>query len=356
MFPKADFLAANGGDKQVSHEDILAACIEDPSATNYQGDTILTGMLSLKWKSFGAALVALVLTILVFQKLGQAQEMTYLTGQPVVPLYLGYMELPDGSYDMHFGYLNKNWQEEVDVPLGPENSITPTALSPDGGQPTHFLPRVNRWQFTVRVPADFGSKEVVWTLTSHGQTNRAYGILKPGYILDDYVIQHDFGSDSTHGRKDPLLKVDGSKERSVKVGQSLELVAVATDPNPPPKPRAGRGAGQQRPAPPDEVSLGELSGAVGGDTIRTTPAGLRLAWYQYRGPGVVKFTPAQFKVWEDQRGGSPWSPGWRPPPVPPNNQWVIQATFPQPGTYVLRCLAHNGSRFVIEKITVNVSQ
>jgi hypothetical protein len=207
---------------------------------------------------------------------------------------------------------------------------------------------MNRWQFTVHVPADFGSKEVVWTLKSHGETNRAFGVVKSGYILDDYVIQHDFGSDSTHGRKDPVLKVDGSKERNVKIGEAVELIAVATDPNPPPAARGGRGrAGAQ--------NFGELSGAVGGDTIRTTPAGLRLAWYQYRGAGIVKFDPPQFKVWEDQRGGSPWAPGWRPPPIPPDNQWVVHATFPEAGTYVLRCLAHNGSRFVYESVVFNVT-
>jgi len=314
----------------------------------------LFGILSRKYRFEAAVLFAAALAVVAFQVPVRSQELTYSSGQPVVPLYLGYMELPDGSFDMHFGYLNKNWQEEVDVPIGPENNVTSAPRSPDGGQPTHFLPRINRWQFTVHVPADFGSKEVVWTLTSHGQTNRAYGILKPGYILDDYVIQHDFGSDSTHGRKDPTLKVEGGKERFAKVGEPIELIAVATDPNPPPKARAprtsARGAGVT------QLSPDELSGAVGGDTIRTSPAGLRLAWYQYRGPGIVKFDPAQFKVWEDQRGGSPWAPGWQPPPIPPGNQWIIKATFPQTGTYVLRCLAHNGSRFVVENVVFNVTR
>jgi len=40
--------------------------------------------------------------------------------------------------------------------------------------------------FTVRVPKDWGAKEVVWTLTSHGQTNRAYGVLQAGYAMDEF--------------------------------------------------------------------------------------------------------------------------------------------------------------------------
>lgn len=63
-----------------------------------------------------------------------------------------------------------------------------------------------------------------------------------------------------------------------------------------------------------------------------------------------------FKVWEDQRGGSPWSPGWQPPPIPPDNRWVYHAIFQAPGTYVLRALAHNGSRFTVENVTFTVTR
>ena len=312
----------------------------------------MSALLKTKRKYDILALMALIAAGLTFHTPAPSQELTYNSGQPVLPLYLGYMEKPDG-FDMYFGYLNNNWQEEVDVPIGPDNNIAPAQpMGPDGGQPTHFLPRMNRWQFTVHVPADFGSKEIVWTVESHGSINRAYGVIRPGYILDDYVIQHDFGSDSTHDRKNPILQVEGAKERDVKVGEPVQLVAVATDPNPS-RARGGRGGG--RATAQQARSFGELSGAIGGDGIRSSPAGLRLAWYQYRGAGIVKFDPPQFKVWEDQRGGSPWAPGWQPPPIPSDNKWIIRATFPAAGTYVLRCLAHNGSKFVYESVVFNVS-
>ena len=287
---------------------------------------------------------------------GDDEGLTYARGQSVVPLFSGWSQNPDGSFDLHFSYLNRNWQEELDIPIGPDNSIEPAPFGPDGGQPTHFLPRNNRWQFTLRVPADFGSKEVVWTLTSHGQTYRAYGMLKAGYAIDDYTVQHEFGSDSTHGRKPPALRVDGDTHRTVKVGQPVPLSAVATDENRSARIREAAGSrASDNDAP---VSLDRVGpGGVGGDSVRGSATGLRFAWYVYRGAAAaVRFDPPMpFKVWEDQRGGSPWAPGWRPPPIPPGNRWTHTVTFRGPGRYVLRALAHNGSRFTYENVTFLVT-
>jgi hypothetical protein len=96
---------------------------------------------------------------------------------------------------------------------------------------------------------------------------------------------------------------------------------------------------------------------LGGDFVRGQARGLRLAWFVYRGPGkAVSFDPPiPFKVWEDQRGGSPFSPGWRPPPIPPGNKWVHNVTFQEPGTYVLRAQAHDGFQFMNEDITFTVT-
>jgi hypothetical protein len=38
-----------------------------------------------------------------------------------------------------FGYMNSNWQQEFDIPIGAQNAIEPGG--PDQGQPTHFYPR-----------------------------------------------------------------------------------------------------------------------------------------------------------------------------------------------------------------------
>ena len=42
----------------------------------------------------------------------------------------------------------------------------------DRGQPTHFLPRRNRFTFEVTVPSDWGDRELVWTLNVNGVERR----------------------------------------------------------------------------------------------------------------------------------------------------------------------------------------
>ena len=319
----------------------------------------MKGVLCRNAASGSVMLFAVVLALVALQAPGASQglgrgedrTLTYASGQSVVPIYHGWFENPDGTLDMFFSYINRNWQEEVDIPIGPDNTIQPAPFGPDGGQPTHFFPRINRWQFAVRVPKDFGSKEIVWTLTSHGQTNRAYATLNPGYAIDEFLMQHEFGN-SERGHKHPTLKVEGEKQRTVKVGQSVPLVAVATDPNVKPQARGFTGGGPV-PNPNGEIR----PGTVGGDFVRGTARGLRLAWFVYRGAGTVTFDPPiSFKVWEDQRGGSPWAPGWQPPPLPAGNKWVHNATFQQPGTYVLRAQAHDGYMFANEDITFTVTR
>jgi hypothetical protein len=80
-----------------------------------------------------------------------------------------------------------NWEEELHVPIGPENNIEPGG--PDRGQPTRLLPRRNRFVFKVRVPADWGDKELVWTLTTKGKTEKAYASLRQDYFIDDYQFR-----------------------------------------------------------------------------------------------------------------------------------------------------------------------
>ena len=50
---------------------------------------------------------------------------TYSTGQSVSPAYEGWTYAPDGTVLMYFGYMNSNWLQEFDVPVGPQNAIEP---------------------------------------------------------------------------------------------------------------------------------------------------------------------------------------------------------------------------------------
>ena len=68
------------------------------------------------------------------------------------PAYEGWEIGADGTKYFVFGYMNRNWDEELDVPVGPDNSFNIGGA--DQGQPTHFLPRRNRFIFRVPVPQD----------------------------------------------------------------------------------------------------------------------------------------------------------------------------------------------------------
>jgi hypothetical protein len=265
------------------------------------------------------------------------------TGLNIAPVYEGWEQNADGSFDLLFGYFNRNWNEWIDVPVGVANSIEPGG--PDQGQPTHFLPRRNQFVFRIRVPRDFGNRELVWTLTSNGKTEKAYGTLKPDYVVNATVMAANFGAGGQTGTVPdlvgnvaPVLRIDGQRTRHVKAGEPVSLIAVATDDG---KPRA-------RPMP----------ALIGGNrTVPNSATGLRLVWFKYRGAGEVTFDPPQFSAWQDTRDGanSPWAAGWRTPPIPPDNKWEVKATFRTPGEYILRCVAHDGALTATENVTVVVS-
>src|SRR6201984_2403370 len=124
-------------------------------------------------------------------------QLSYSSGQPLSPAYEGWEKNGDGSFNLVFGYMNSNWEQEFDIPIGPLNNFSPGPA--DQGQPTHFFPRRNRFVFRVRVPKDFGKKELVWSLTSHGKTEKAYATLKPDYFMDDIVIMNNNGAGGAGG-------------------------------------------------------------------------------------------------------------------------------------------------------------
>ena len=114
--------------------------------------------------------VTLVLVGLLFAQGGFAQS--YSKGRHVEPAFEGWRPNPDGTFNLMFGYMNENWEETPDMPVGDNNFISPGDA--DQGQPTHFLPRRNRFIFEVTVPSDWGERELVWTLNINGVERKAY--------------------------------------------------------------------------------------------------------------------------------------------------------------------------------------
>ena len=160
------------------------------SGTSFDLSRQMTMFLRVVARS-GLAIACLGTGIVFTDRVASAQ-LSYSSGQPVAPAFEGWDRNPDGSFNMIFGYMNKNWEEEIDVPIGAENQIMPGG--PDQGQPTHLYPRRNRFVFKVRVPKDFGQKELVWTLTVHSKTMKAYATLKQDFFTDDMVMMSETGA------------------------------------------------------------------------------------------------------------------------------------------------------------------
>jgi hypothetical protein len=347
------------------------------------------------------ALVTLV-TLSVGPSTAHAQSLSYTSGQPVVPGYEGWEQDANGTKYFLFGYMNRNWEEELDIPVGPDNGFAPG--NADQGQPTHFLPRRNRFVFRVPVPPSFTDKdELIWTITSKGKTEKAYASLRADYKVDDVVKASETGalgagtsSPKVRANKAPVVTVEGEKTRTVKVGQRLSLTTLVTDDGVPrafteaeltaafaARARAasgaaggapGQGAGGRGAAAPASGAATAGSGAAPAappPAARFNPAmlpptrvtvgknlGLHLSWFVYRGAGKVHFSPEQIKSWEDTRAGanSPWAPVWFAPPMPADNKIAVDVTFDEPGTYVLRALADDGSITTGENVTVTVTR
>jgi hypothetical protein len=72
----------------------------------------------------------------------------------------------------------------------------------------------------------------------------------------------------------------------------------------------------------------------------------------------VTFDPDQMKTWIETRpyANSPWSPPYLIPEPPPDGTWTVRATFREPGPYVLRAVASDGSLFTYANVTVNVTR
>ncbi len=307
-----------------------------------------------------------------------AQNLTYRSGQNVAPAFEGWEEDEQGNRFFLFGYMNRNWEEEVDVAIGPDNAFSPG--SPDLGQPTHFLPRRNRFIFKVPVPKTFTEKdELVWTLTSHGKTEKAYATVRIDYKLDNVSKMSETGalgagtsSPEIRANIAPTVTAQGSKQLTAKVGQSLQIVAQVKDDGIPKR----RLPGLSGAAVSNTGSRRDVVTAAGTDNNERNPqvanlmtapprratvgknVGLHVTWFQYRGPGKATFSPEQIAAWEDTRTGanSPWSPIWIAPALPEDGKVPVTVSFDTPGTYVLRVRADDGGLTGDDQVTVTVTK
>ena len=208
------------------------------------------------------------------------------TGAPVAPVFEGWEPNPNGTFNLYFGYQNRNWEEEVGIPVGPNNFFSPG--SADRGQPTHFLVNRQKRVFTVIVPKDLGNQTLVWTLVSRGSTETVPGKLSP-------ILEIDTKKDGANAAP----RVELGPDQTITVSQAATLRARVM---------SGK-AGLRE----DQGRRGR-----GGRASRLT-----VTWRKYRGPGTVTFANAA-------------------PPVT-DGQAITTATFSEPGVYMLHAVADEGS-------------
>jgi hypothetical protein len=270
-----------------------------------------------------------VVLLFALTSVATGAQIQYATGQNVVPVYEGWRKNQDGTLTMMFGYMNRNYEEQLDLPVGEANRFEPGEA--DRGQPTHFFTRRQMYAFEVVVPADWGAKDLVWTLTAHGRTDRAFGSLKPDYELSDVVIREnriqDMGQGGGEPNQRPTIALAGPPRRSTRVAEGVSLiVSVDDDGFPTPRPRRTGGGSGRAPKP------NPVTQAV----VKPRPdVGLTLTWVHYRGPGTVTFSPAS-------------------PPIT-GGRAATTATFNRPGTYVLRAYADDSVLMATTDVTVIVS-
>ena len=296
--------------------------------------------MKLRTANGGLRIAAVGLVLAAAHLFAQSQStelhIKFKSGQSVVPVYEGWERVPDGSFNMVFGYLNRNHVEELNIPVGAQNVFEPGPA--DRGQPTYFYPRENHFMFKVNVPKEWDKKkELVWSLSAHGKTETARATLLDVWEIDRKVEVSNNGggvqvSNDLIAKDQPPVVTINPVPR-VKAGTPVTITASVTDDGIP-------AAGKPRTPRPLEPTL---AGAPPSPVNVPLPArprapqGLSVLWTVHRGPGAVTFEPDGYVKVVD-------------------GKVVVKATFTTPGTYTLRAFGHDGLLRAPSDVTVTVDK
>jgi hypothetical protein len=288
--------------------------------------------------AFGAALVMTLSIRATAQLPPQIGQVRHNSGDNVVPVFEGWEKNPDGTFNLVFGYMNRNYEEEPEIPIGPDNNFSNAPA--DQGQPTHFYPRRQQFMFKVKVPADFGRKEIVWTLTRDGRTEKAYGTLLMVEQLTDVVISENrggLGNDSVTAKpnRPPMISIDGPATRTAAVGETVTLTASATDDGIPAPPPRGRGRNANVAVVDGVPLLTSRARPTSQAIVKASREGLAVTWTQWRGRGKLTFDPMTMVVKDGKA--------------------TTNVVSTEPGTYVIRAYADDGIVTTPADVTINVT-
>lgn len=229
--------------------------------------------------------------------LGPARE----RGASITPAFEGWYQNEDGTYNLLVGYYNRNRGEALDIPVGPNNRVEPGPA--DQGQPTHFEVGRQWGVFVVKVPKDFGTKTLTWTITANGETNSVPLTLHKGYTVEPF-------QESGMGNKPPVFwfASGGPKFTGPPGPVATTLAATANQPL----------AFSVWVEDPKEIKKGL-------PPSKPMPGIANISFHKFRGPGAVTFDPAKATV---AKQGDPVA---------------TKATFSVPGEYLLRVQGNDES-------------
>jgi hypothetical protein len=236
-------------------------------------------------------------------------------GASVTGAFEGWFANEDGSRSFLVGYFNHNTQQELDIPIGPNNRIEPGG--PDLGQPTHFLPGRQFGMFAVPVPKEFTAQDkYTWTIVANGQSTSIPLRLNNDYVVSPFkeiavgntppVIRFDQNGPTIQG---PIAMVAQAASRTASLSAPLSLVVWAAD---------------------DMKYTNNTSAPM----TKPRPA-VTLTWSKYRGPGTVMFDKAKPEVEPLPSAGSS--------ALPFNGKATTNVTFSEAGEYVLHVTANDYS-------------
>ena len=286
---------------------------------------------------------ALWLALATAPLLGQSQStelhVRFNSGQSIVPVYEGWERVPDGTFNLVFGYLNRNHVQELSIPVGAQNAFDPGPA--DRGQPAYFYPRENHFLFKVNVPKDWDrKKELIWTIVANGKTEVARATLLDTWEIDRKVEVSNGGgagggtqtsNELIAKDQPPVVKIDPIARP--RAGTPVSITASVTDDGIPAqgqKPRPQRTLEPTlRGAPPSPVNVPLPQ------RPRPVQGSLSVLWMVYRGPAHVTFDPEGYVKVAD-------------------GKVEVKATFTKAGTYTLRAFGHDGILRAPADVTVTV--
>ena len=233
-------------------------------------------------------------------------------GDSVTGAFEGWYYNPDGSRSFLVGYYNRNSQQTLDIPIGPNNRIEPGG--PDMGQPTHFLPGRQWGMFTVNAPKEFKPADsYVWAIVANGQSTSIPLRLTPDYVMSPF-------SEIAVGNTPPVLKFEPNGK-----GVQGPLASLAT--------AASMTASVAAPLPLHLWVADDMKYTSG---TNAPPSGTRapvsVRWSKYRGPGAVTFDKARPELEKLPTGAAPY-----------NAKADATAKFAEPGDYVLHATGNDYS-------------